>query len=81
MDTFETLVRMEEDGLWMERQEQESTSQITPEMTEEEKQRLNWESIQFEGNLPSKAFANLRAKEICVTRCAESVPVGNRTRI
>jgi transcriptional regulator with XRE-family HTH domain len=61
-ETYETLLRMEEDRLWMERQDQEPAFQITPEMTEEEKQRLSWESVKFEAELRIEALANVAKK-------------------
>jgi hypothetical protein len=58
-ETYETLLRMEEDRLWMERQDQEPAFRITPEMTEEEKQKLSWESVKFEADIRAKALANV----------------------
>ena len=60
-ETFETLVRMEEDRLWMQKQDQEPTDRITEEMSKEEKQRLNWESVSFEEAIRAEALANVAA--------------------
>jgi hypothetical protein len=58
-ETSETLVRMEEDRLWMEKRDQEPAFRITPEMSEEDIQRLNWESAKFEANIHAEAVANV----------------------
>ena len=60
-ETFETLVRMEEDRLWMQKQDQEPTDRITEETSKEEKQRLNWESVSFEEAIRAEALANVAA--------------------
>jgi transcriptional regulator with XRE-family HTH domain len=61
-ETYETLLRMEEDRLWMDRQGQEPSFQITSEMSDEEKQRLNWESVRFEADIRAEALANVAKK-------------------
>lgn len=58
-ETFERLVQMEEDRLWMEKRDQEPAFRKTPEMSEEEKQSLSWESVKFEADLRAQALANV----------------------
>ncbi len=60
--TFERLLQMEEDRLWMQKQDQEPVFRITPEMTDEEKQKLNWESLKFEADIRTQALANVAKK-------------------
>ena len=73
---------MEEDRLWMQKQDQEPTDRITEETSKEEKQRLNWESVSFEEAIRAEALANVAAsmKKDAAPPLEKSPPVSGKKR-
>jgi hypothetical protein len=59
-ETYERQIQTIENQRWMERRDQEPAFQITPEMSAEEKQKLNWASAKFEAEIRAEALANVR---------------------
>jgi hypothetical protein len=46
--------------IWTERSSKDPGLQITPEVSAEETQRLNWESAKFDADIRAEALANVR---------------------
>jgi hypothetical protein len=59
-EMHERQLRIEEDRIWMEKRDQDPAFQITPEMGEEEKQKLNLESVKFEAAVHADALERIR---------------------
>jgi DNA-binding XRE family transcriptional regulator len=59
---FERQVMTEYSRIWTERNDQDPGLRITPEMSEEEKQRLNWESAKLDEDIRAEALAIVSKK-------------------
>jgi hypothetical protein len=70
-EMHERQLRIEEDRIWMEKCTRDPVSQITPEMSEEEKQRLNLESVKFEAEIHAEALECIR-QQVAATKASRN---------